>query len=115
MKNFIVYDASGKILRWGSVKDIDFVRVPQLNEFVLEYARTNENYVVNGVPTYAEPPPPTQEELDRLEELEFMQKLRQYTVPVLYEIDKRLRVVEGAPAITLAQFKQGLKTFLAGL
>jgi hypothetical protein len=73
---------------------------------------TTENYVVGGVPVYVPPPPPTAEEIAAAAERIFKRKYEEEAVSVLYEIDKRLRILEGAPSITLAQFKQGLKTFL---
>lgn len=73
---------------------------------------TNENYVVGGVPTYVPPPPPTPEQIAEQEEGKFMVAYTKGAVLILYEVDKRLRVLEGQPAITLAQFKNGLKNFL---
>jgi hypothetical protein len=106
-----MYDnTTGEIVKRGTTSRDT---LPAVTGFTLvEGVLTNENYVVDGVPVYIAPPPPTPEELAAEEAREFMRRYQISAVSVLYEIDKRLRVLEGAPAITLDQFKQGLKTFL---
>ena len=113
MIRYILYETStGKITATGYCQDDDFSHQAQAGQSIIEGTVTNENYVIGGVPTYVAPPPPTQEELNAIAERNFVIAFRANTISVLYEIDKRLRVLEGAPSITLAQFKQGLKTFL---
>jgi hypothetical protein len=112
VKQFIILESTtGRILRSGSCAEHDYDIQAQAGESIIPYTyiSVDQNYIINGVPTHVAPTP--EEEAVR-EEGHVARVLQAGIVLIFYELDKRLRVLEGAPVITQAQFKQGLKILL---
>lgn len=68
MKNFIVYNSSGKILRTGTCPDSVFSAQTQAGEFIMEgVCEDDANYsVVNGALVYTPVVPTTEEIQERI-------------------------------------------------
>lgn len=118
MKNFIVYHmATGAIARIGRSDDASFPHqaVAERGEAVIEGTVTTENMVIDGVPTYIAqppPPPPTPEELEADDERQFHAQALGLIGKAIFLHENRIRVLEGKPEITWAQFKTAIRSLL---
>jgi|SRR3990172_5231522 len=113
LKFYFVYDRqTGEILRSGACPDVDFDKQGQDGAVVGEGEIKNENYVVDGVPVYIEPPPPpppTPEELAAIEDIQRLRLLQRVMFKVALNHENRIRALEGKQPVTAEQFKTALE------
>lgn len=113
MKEFIVYDKSdGKIIRSGYCPDGLLADQGNAEQPVMEYSRTDETHVINGIPVRIDPvapPPPTPEEIAAAEELAFLQEALAKVAKAFFNHENRLRALEGKASITWEQFKTAIR------
>jgi hypothetical protein len=113
MKRYYVFNrTSGEIIKHGICPD-DHVSLQAMasDEEAVEGIITNENYVVDGVPVYIEPPsppPPTPEELAAMEEMDRLRVMQKVTFKLAFNHENRIRALEGKQPVTAEQFKTAL-------
>jgi hypothetical protein len=116
VKYYAVYSTiTGNIRRHGSCPDGDLAhQAHNAGEDVVEapVPITNENAVMNGIPVYVDPgppPAPTPEQIAELEETAFLRDLAMRMGKAVFNHENRIRVLEGKPAATWAQFKAAIR------
>lgn len=110
MKDFYVFDNSTKeIVRSGSCQDhhLNDHNLPGCT--LVEGSIGPENKVVDGVPVYIPPPPPTQEEVARIDEFMSKELLASLLPIILLEYENRLRDLEKKPQLTKEEFKDAIR------
>jgi hypothetical protein len=110
MKNFFVYDNTTlEIVRKGTCQDehIEEQRLPGCT--LIEGDTGMENRMIDGVPVYVPPPPPTADDLSMEDEQAHRMTILSNVPGLMFAIENRLRALEKKPAITLEDFKAEAK------